>query len=472
MTLKKLHGLPWNPEPYQRRAMRHLLQNAAAGLLLDPGLGKTSITLGAIKVLKKERVGHGTLVLAPLRPAQRVWPDEQQKWKDFHGLSMAVLHGPHKEKLLAQQHDVYVINYEGLPWLLENRAARLKDLIKRCDVHNIVYDELSKFKHSNTKRFKMVRSVLQLFSRRWGLTGSPAARSYMDLFGECFVLDGGHALGPYVTHYRTKYFEQHPHQQYDWSLRKGAEQEIKQAIAPLMLTLEAEDYVQLPQQRDSIVQIHLPPKARAQYDDMEEEMFLQLSGGAAILAANKGVAMGRCRQITSGAMYTAGAGSAFEELHTEKMDAAEELFEELNGQQLLLTYEFQHTKERLLKRFGKKAVCITDAKGAAYQKLEDAWNAGQLPLAIGQQSSLYLGLNLQGSSAAHVGFVDVPWDYEMYDQLIRRLRRRGSQAAYVTAHHFVARNTVDEYCLGVLRRKAKTEKEFKLMFKNYQSSRK
>jgi len=101
-----------------------MLENGAAGLLLDPGLGKTSITLGAFKVLKNEGISTCMLVIAPLRPCYEVWPAEVNKWTDFGGISVGVLHGPKKEKVLNERHDVYVINPDGLSWLLTSNNWR------------------------------------------------------------------------------------------------------------------------------------------------------------------------------------------------------------------------------------------------------------------------------------------------------------------------------------------------------------
>src|ERR1700744_367670 len=59
--------IPWVPHGYQRKGIKFLLQHAAAGLFLDPGLGKTSITLAAVKILKKEKLLNRVLLVAPLR---------------------------------------------------------------------------------------------------------------------------------------------------------------------------------------------------------------------------------------------------------------------------------------------------------------------------------------------------------------------------------------------------------------------
>ena len=76
-------AVDWQPHDYQKQAVRFLIERACAGLFLEPGLGKTSITLAALKVLRVKGLVKRTLIIAPLRPAYLVWPVEAQKWTDF-----------------------------------------------------------------------------------------------------------------------------------------------------------------------------------------------------------------------------------------------------------------------------------------------------------------------------------------------------------------------------------------------------
>lgn len=435
----------WTPHSYQLEAAKFLVANGAAGLLLDPGLGKTSITLAAFSSLKESGVARGLLVIAPLRPAQDVWPEEIEGWADFAGLKYCVLHGKDKDELAHKRHDVFIINYEGLQWLID--SGHLKRMLRDKWIDVLVFDELSKMKHSNSKRFKLMRPWLPQFARRWGLTGSPASNGLMDLFGQAYVLDLGRSLGPFVTHFRAQYCV--PDGPYGWRLRAGADTEIYERVRPLMLRMSAEDYIKMP---DLVVQIHripLPPKVRALYDEMELELVAGIRAGT-ITAANEGVKAMKLRQICAGAIYYDSEDPltqvktrvGYEALHTGKTDALVELVDELQGEQLLVAYEFQHTMEQIRKALpDAQTVSGTNEKELA--KLKNAWNSGKLPYLCGHPMSIGHGLNLQKSSAHHVAFLTVPQDYELYDQFIRRLRRQGNKAAKVIVHLFVAANTIE-----------------------------
>src|ERR1700733_7042469 len=87
----------WVPHAYQERALKFLLENSQAGLLLPPGLGKSSISLATIKVLLQKKLIKRVLIVAPLRACYDVWPTEVAEWSDFKNMRVALLHGADKD---------------------------------------------------------------------------------------------------------------------------------------------------------------------------------------------------------------------------------------------------------------------------------------------------------------------------------------------------------------------------------------
>lgn len=458
----KKSGVPFKPHKYQEKAIAHLLSNPRAGLFLDPGLGKTAITLAAFDILREQKLTGGMLVVAPLRVAHSVWPAEIKHWRDFSHLSCVVLHGRDKDKLVREPHDVYVVNYDGLVWLIESGA--MKQLQKQ-GVDMLVFDELSKMKAHGTKRFKAMKPHLQKFRRRVGLTGSPAANGYMDLFGQMFCLDRGERLGQYVTHFRYNYFL--PDGPYKWRLKPGAEEKIKNRIKDIVLSMSAEDYLELPPVSEVRVEVELPPKVRKVYEEVEDDLFSLLDSGAVLTAPNVASAISKCKQIANGAVYLGSVDPVtgeplkdkqWEELHKEKVEALLDLVDELQGQQVLIAYEFQHDLERLLKALPKGTPYIgggTKAREAV--AIEKAWNAGEIQLLLGHPQSIGHGLNLQQSGARNVAWFSPTWNYELYDQFNRRIRRQGTKADRIRIYHLVAKNTVDIDVIAALRKKGSAQ---------------
>lgn len=476
---------PWKPHAYQKKAVKFLLEHGAGALLLDPGLGKSSITLAALKMLKERKMLERVLLVAPLRVCHSVWPNEMQKWEDFNDLTHVVLHGKDKEDLLARDADIYIINPDGLPWLfgMDDESGRVD--MRRWRRHGfdtLVVDELSKFKHTKSRRFRAMRQVIGSFRRRWGLTGSPAANGLMDLFGQLYVLDEGRSLGKYVTHYRMKYFVQ-SYDGYSWKLRDGADEEIYERIRPVALRMSGEDYLDLPQRVDNVIRVELPKKARQVYDQVESE-FVAAIDDDLIVAANAAAASTKCRQVANGGVYVddleaslGGAGLARSterevlDLHEAKLDALEDLVDELQGSPLLVAYDFEHDLKRIRKRLGKDVPHIgggVTAKRSA--ELAAAWNRGEIPVLLGHPQAMAHGLNMQGAGS-HVCWHSLTWNFELYDQFVRRVLRQGSKAEKVFVHHIVARDTVDEAVLASLRSKRRGQDALFEALTNYRRRR-
>lgn len=474
----------WLPHKYQVESVKFLLEHACAGLFLDPGLGKTSITLAAIKILKRKKMLNKVLLIAPLRVIYQVWRQERDHWADFKGLKIELLHGKDKEQALKRKADIYLINPEGLDWLLQTEKKKgpsgrtqVKVNIKLFKKHKfdvLVIDELSKFKRVNTNRFKAIKKVLHTFSRRWGLTGSPMPNGLLDLFGQAFILDEGNALGPYITHYKNKYFTALDPQGYKLVIRKGAEKEIFEKIKPLALRLSAEDHLDMPSRVDNNIMVDLPDKAMQIYKAVETELFAQINEGV-IVAANTVSASSKCRQIASGGIYLdqdiseaddvleflkAKKNKEWAGIHDAKLDALEDLIEELQGAPLLVAYDFKHDLYRLQARLGEDIPYI--GGGVSMKRsneLEGLWNAGELPVLFAHPMAAAHGLNLQ-KAGHHVAWYSLTWDYELYDQFIRRVLRQGNTSKRVFIHHILARGTIDEIILKAVKSKGKNQNNF------------
>ena len=445
-------SIAWTPHDYQLRAIKLLLSQGSGGLLLDPGLGKTAVCLAAYKVLKKKGLApNGMLVIAPLRPCYSVWPKEIEKWLDFNDLTYAVVHDNDKSQMLDLDVDIHIINPEGLPWLFDKKARRWKDWTILC------VDESTKFKHSTTKRFRLMRHQFPRFDRRWILTGTIIPNGILDLFGQIFILDLGRALGRYITHYRNEYFHVEPWDRYNYIPNHGAWETIVERIAPLVLRLSAQDYLQMPALPpiDPIL-VDLPEEAREKYRDIEEEFITQINEGV-VVAANSAVAGGKCRQICNGALYI-NPEHDWVGIHDAKIEALEELVESLGGAPVLVMYEFNHDKERLLGRFGSTTPVLGGGTSArrADQYIQE-FNDGKIPIMICHPGSMAHGLNLQ-ETCHHIIWFGLTWNLEYYDQAIARIYRQG-QKNPVFVYHILARDTLDQKVMGVLGAKNATQKK-------------
>lgn len=458
----------WDPHEYQKRAVKFILERACSLLLLSPGLGKTSIALAAIKILKKKKLLNKVLVIAPLRVCHSVWPVEAEKWSDFKDLKVVVLHGPKKDELLKEEADIYVINFEGVKWLfgkfITKSGSPSVSKWKKMGFDTLIIDELSKMKNPRSIRFKTLKMFHHTFARRWGLTGSPASNGLMDLFGQLYIIDEGRSLGRYITQYRTKYFVP-DYSGFNWTIMDGAEEQIYERISPLSLRMSAEDYLDMPDRVENNIMVDLPKDAFEVYDALESILVAQINDKT-ITAGSAASASSKLRQIANGGCYLdqeesnalhiiPAQSKKWENIHSAKIDALQDLIDELQGQPLLVAYDFNHDLDRIRKTFGEDVPYIGGGVSTKRSKdLERKWNNGDLPYLFGHPQSISHGLNLQ-ESGHHVAWLSLTWDYELYDQFICRVYRQGNSSSSVFIHHIIARGTIDEQIMWALRSKGK-----------------
>jgi SNF2 family DNA or RNA helicase len=455
------------PHPYQRQAIEFMINKATAGLFLDPGLGKTSITLAAFKLLRKKCGIRKMLVVAPLRVAHSVWPKEIERWDDFSHLKIAVLHGPDKDKTLAwgRKHaDIFVINPEGLEWLARQKLESL-------ELDMLVVDESTQFKHGQTLRFRTLKPMLPKFKRRYILTGSPAPNGLLDLYGQVFILDFGTSLGPTISAYRAKWFDKTGHMGHEFKPREGAKEEIYAALKPKVLRMDARDLLDMPPligvNPPLRVEVELPKKAMLQYVQMEKTLITQVEDGL-VTAANAAVATGKCRQIANGGIYLNATNEArkWSHIHEAKVEAVQEIIEELQGKPALVAYEYEHDLDRLRSCLGKDVPFIGGGVPTRrFREIETAWNDGAIPVLLAQPQSVAHGLNLQGTGAAVI-WAGLTWNLETYEQFYQRVWRQG-QKEKIVVHHIVAKGTIDEAILSALGRKDRTQQALLGALKDY-----
>lgn len=454
--------MKYKPHKYQKHAIKLIEKQTQLGLFLDPGLGKTSIVLSAFKSLKTAGQAKTMLVVAPLIPMYTTWADEIAKWDNLKGLSYGLLHGKNKSITLSSKFDIYLINPEGLIWLVKEIKH-----IKKFPFDILVIDESHKFKNTRSKRFKLLKSLLAKFESRYILTGSPVPNGMLDLFGQIYILDEGEALGQYITHYRETYFYPTGYMGYDWQLREGSNEAIHKQIEHIVLRLSAEDYLDIPSLVVVDHWIDLPKHAMNLYHEMEKECILQLKKGV-VTAVNAGVLTGKLRQIANGGVYHSETNlKTFDQIHMSKANLVQELVEELSGQQVLISYEFRHDLARIQKACevatGVEPPYIGSGVTASKKKkIIEEFQIGKTQVIIGHPSSMALGGNLQ--NAYNIIMPALPWSLDNYDQFIRRVWRQG-QTRSVILHRILAKDTVDKVIVEALNNKNRTQQGLLNLFK-------
>lgn len=410
-------------------------------------MGKTSISLAATRLLEEQLNSRvRVLILAPLTVCLTTWQSEPQKWRQFSHLKVGLAHGSDKELILKDDfYDIVVLNYDGIAW-----AAPI--LARGHNFKVLLCDELTRLKHTTSKRFKTLKPLLPSFAFRWGLTGTPAANGLMDLFGQCYVLDLGARLGRYITHFRLKYFYQKPFDQYRWFIRDRETQELVGKISDMAMYLDPKDYLVLPPLIDVQLPVELDKTTMGRYKELEDDFILKLESGI-VTAANAGVLTSKLRQFTGGAVYS--STGVYDVVHGEKVSRLESLVEELNGEPLMVAYQFEHEYERLIAAFPGALAIKGGLSKSKLQEVVEQWNTGNISILFVQPTAAALGLNLQFGGSAICWF-SMTYNLEEYIQLIARLLRRG-QTRSVMNYKLTVKGSIDELLVKIMGAKDATQ---------------
>lgn len=438
----------YEPYPYQQYCAARIVADAAVGLFLDMGLGKTVITLDAINTLRYDRWAvQRVLIIAPKKVAEGTWAKEAQKWEHLRHLRISAVLGSQQKRLraLATPADIYVINRDNVAWLV--------DYFKNAwPFDMVVLDESSSFKNSQSKRFKALKLVRSRINRLVELTGTPASNGLIDLWAQIYLLDGGARLGRTLGQYRERFFDPDKRsrtQIFSYTPKDGSMEYIQQAIGDICVSMKAEDYLNLPDRMFDDVPVVLDDKARKAYRQLERDLLLELDEGQ-ITAASAGVLTGKLLQLCNGAVYDSEKRPLA--IHNCKVEAFLEVLEQLNGQHCLVFYNFQHDRDRLLAALEPLGLRVRVYQNTAD---EDAWNAGEIDVLLAHPASCAYGLNLQ-NGGHHIVWFGLTWSLEQYEQANKRLHRQG-QRHPVIVHHLVVQGGMDEDVIESLRAKGDTQ---------------
>lgn len=436
----------FTPHNYQKHCIDKLIKDTHVGLFLDMGLGKTAITLSAIYELKYNRFAIcKVLIIAPKKVAEATWQREAAKWDRLGDLRMVTVLGSANKRIQAinTPSDVYIINRENVAWLVDHYK-------NSWPFDMVIIDESSSFKNGQSKRFKAIKCVLNHIKRMVLLTGTPSPNGLMDLWAQVYLLDRGKRLGPTISTFRKNYFTPGKtinHVVCEYRLDPGADVAILTQIQDICISMKSSDYLDLPPMIYDDVPVVLSPKAKKSYNDLERDMILELLSSEEVITATSAAALSnKLQQVANGAVYDEDHG--VHDVHDDKLDAFMELVEKLQGQSMLVFYNFRHDLLRIERALSGKGLRVRRMDNA---NAERDWNDGKIDILLAHPASTAYGLNLQ-DGGNHIVWFGLTWSLEQYQQANKRLHRQG-QTNPVIIHHLVSLGTRDEDILAALDKK-------------------
>lgn len=451
-------------------------------LCLPMGGGKTVTTLTAFDDLIEEGFVRKVLIVAPLRVAQGTWPDEFTEWEHLRHMTRTLIRaedtdadvmearksfasmasyigltGAQRQRFIGKRvtsykqakrvrlahedTEVHIINKEALVWLWE-----LFGKGKHWPYDALVVDESSMFKNGKLRTAKKQESRLSV-ARKIGLkskrtvllTGTPAPKGLINLWGQGLVVDNGKRLGKSRVQYEKTYFIE-DYTGFKIIPRDDAQDKIMGKLQDVMFGMHEADCVDVPPLVPVPRKVKLPSHILERYQEFEENL---VSSAYDVRAVNRGVLHNKLLQFANGGLYK--EDGSVVEVHDEKLGMLEDITYEVGDTPLLIAYMFEFDLKRILKMLPKATVW---GRGDI-KRTKAAWNAGDIPWLLAQPQSIGHGQNIQFGSNQCVWFGLTP-DLEIFQQFNKRLARSGQKASHVFAHYILAEGTKDMDLLPIL----------------------
>lgn len=436
--------MDFTPYQHQQAGIDWIIDKPAACLFWGMGSGKTVTTLTAIDRLLHDSMEDGpVLVIAPKRVAENTWSNEAEKWEHLRHLRVSKVIGTEAQRTAALMtaSDVYVINRENVVWLVDLTQKRPGG----WPFPIVVIDELSSFKSAQAKRWKALRRVRGRIRRIIGLTGTPRPNGLEDLWPELYLIDQGKRLGKTLGSFRARYLvpeKSNGHIVYSYRPREGAEGEVYASLSDICMSLRKEDVLSLPGQIYEDVLLEPSVALLKKYKQFERDRVLEcLDADGEIVAGSAAALTNKLLQFANGAIYDTD-GQAHH-LHDVKLDALEEMIDAAGGDPVLVLYAYQHDADRIRQRIPCRSLNTTEDI--------DAWNRGEIPVALAHPAGIGHGLNLQYGGHITIWY-GLTWSLELYQQANERLNRPG-QKSVCRVYHLILKGTHDERVLKALKDK-------------------
>lgn len=380
---------------HQKKGRDLLLKNKRYCLFFEVGTGKTFTALSALCSLEPCKV----LIVAPKRVLEMVW--KKDKCYDL------------------SRYDVTYMNYE--------KIARDKDFTKnKYDV--IILDEVHKLKGKTTKTSKKFRLVTSRAEFVWGLTGTPVANNYADvynIFRNMNIIEFNMNYDEFVyRYYYTKQLQSSSGFRFDilLSVKPFMKDELMSRIGKHSMVKEAKDCIDLPDKRTNLVYI----------DDMINEKYLELKDGILRTELYEKTmipleTLNKLHQASNGFFYDdyKKVNIICENKKLKELDLIlEDMLEETP--KAIIVYQYQHDLDELKTL---KYDWTTDPNEFPNKQI--------LFLQYGQSE----GLNLQYCN--QMIFYSYDYSFLNYEQMTGRIYRNG-QKNNVTFTILISKGTIEE----------------------------
>lgn len=461
-------GLPLELiQPYQHRWAEFCYENRYCAGWIDMGLGKTVSTLMGLQDMYDDYEAAHTLIVAPTRVARKVWTDEIKKWDHIRDFDVQKIlrvpgnTGKQNEELCLKAMntpaEIHIINRENFRWLVEQHVQG-KRLIRKWHWDTVIFDESTSFSYQSSLRWKAARLMRKKMARVIQLTGTPDTRNLKGLWAQIYLLDRGKRLGFSEKAFFERWFD--PPSRFDpnaknYEPKSFAQKQIQKRLRDIVLTLRAEDYLDLEEPWPIWHRVELTGGQRQVYEEMQKHFLIEY-GEKIITAVNSGVLANKLLQLANGFVYD--SDREWHRLHDHKTEVLLEIIEAAQGP-VMIAYNYIPDRLRIEEALTKAKLNWRLLKT---EQDEDDWNAGKFDVLVLSPGSAGEGTNLYENGCSNLIWYGLIWSLYQYQQTNARLtgghRAVGKQ---IQLHHIVTEDTYEDRVAHVLERNAKNQDEMK-----------
>ena len=414
---------PWEPMPNQVERVAFLLSNQYAFDLSEMGTGKTATAIWAAEHIRRQ-AGGGVLILAPKTTLTSVWERHYASMVGDSDRAYCVLSGSNatRAKSISETANcAFISNYECL------LSTAVRNAIHESDIHTIIVDECSKFKHykhnaSDSQSLHTGLREIAVGRNVWGLTATPMANSPMNAYGVARAIRQDYREA--MTRFRNR---THIHvDQFTWVPTEDAVEAAYHILQPSIRVLR-EDCYAIPEATTERRLVQLGDEAGKAYRRLRKEGFLELRGSVHINAVHEASLRNKLLQIAGGAVYTSDGSFSFDpgERAREVLSILEQTDEKVV---ILVPYrnQLELVKGIVTKAGHTCAVIHGDVKAQDRGRIIDLFQRTAHPRVLAADPRV-LSHGVELTAASVLVFWLAPDSNEVYQQAIGRLTRRGQE---------------------------------------------
>jgi SNF2 family DNA or RNA helicase len=304
--------------------------NRRAFCLNEQGTGKTGSVIWAADYLLKQKRIRRVLVICPLSIMDSAWRADLFKFAMHRSVDIAYGAKEKRKAIINGIAEFVIINYDGVEIVAEDIAKGGFDLI--------VIDEANAYKNVQTKRWKVLNSLVKAETWLWMMTGTPAAQSPLDAYGLAKLVNP-QGVPKFYTTFRDMVMIKLNN--FRWLAKETATQTVFECLQPA-IRYTKDECLDLPEMTYVTRDVPLTPQQMKYYETIRKNM-MTVAAGEEITTVNAAANLNKLLQLSCGAVYSdSGEVVAFDA--KSRMTALLEVIEEASHKVIVFA-PFRHAIE-------------------------------------------------------------------------------------------------------------------------------